>query len=121
MTRTMTIKHDSPRTRNPLGYITPQASIPSFMESSFGACSVLQREKSSLEYTERWIKHNAYPTNQQGATPMEVDAYLNCHGIDLADVPEPIDIHSAEEWEGMGMDDGDPHILSLEELQHLIA
>lgn len=119
MTRTMTIKHESPRTRNPLGSITPQASIPRFMEYGFGACSVLQREKDSLEYVERWVKHNAYPSDQQGATPLEVDAYFN--GLDIADVPEPIDIHSADEWEGMAMDDGDPHVLSLDELKHLVA
>ena len=123
MTRTMTLNHESARTRHPLASITPEASIPSFMEYGFGACSVLQREKASLEYVERWIPISAHPaSHQQGATPLEVDAYLSGNGIDFLDMPEPIDVHSADEWEDMaGMDDGDPHLLDIEELEQFIA
>lgn len=123
MTRTMTLNHESARTRHPLASITPDASIPSFMEYGFGACSVLQREKASLEYVERWIPVNTHPASyQEGASAYEVHAYLSGHNIDIEDMPEPIDIHSADDWMEMsGMDDGDPHVLSLGELKQLVA
>lgn len=121
MTRTMKLNYESPRTRHPLEAITPEASIPKFMEYGFGACSVLQREKNSLEYTERWIPlrtHSA--SHQEGASPLEVDMYLSQNGIDFRDTPEPIDAHSAEDWDALaGMDDGDPHLLDIEEIEQL--
>lgn len=93
------------------------------MEYGFGACSVLQREKNSLEYVERWIPVSAHPaSHQQGATPLEVDAYLAGNGIEFLDLPEPIDTHSADEWENLcAMDDGDPHYIPEHELNELVA
>lgn len=123
MTQTMTLNYESPRTRRPLESITPEASIPRFMEYGFGACSVLQREKSSIEYVERWIPIRTHAaSHQEGASPLEVDMYLNANGTDFLDIPEPIDVHSAEEWDALsGMDDGDPHLLDIEELEEFVA
>lgn len=123
MTRTMTLNHDSPRTRNPIGAITPDASIPRFMEYGFGAASVLQRSKRDVAYIERWIRTDCHPASfQEGASHDEIRSYLTGHNIDIDDMPEAIDIHSADDWEYMsGMDDGDPHVLSVKELERLVS
>lgn len=123
MTQTMTLNHDSPRTRNPLGFLDITPSIPSFMEHSFGACSILRRNSNELAYHEQWVPIRTHRASyEEGASPLEVDMYLAGNGTDFLDVPEPIDAPSADEWDEMcAMDDGDPHYIPEEELETLIA
>jgi len=114
MTQTMTLNHESPRTRNPLGYLTPTPSIPRFMEYGFGASSILQRNKDELAYIERWIRTDCEPASYQDtASPLEVDMYLE--GSEFLDVPEPIDVATAQDWEDL-CDDGDPYFIPSHEL-----
>lgn len=124
MTKKMTINHESARTRNPLDYITPQPSVPAFMEHSVGACSILQRDVRSPVYHEKWVGLSVHRADyEEGASPIEVDAYMaNREGFLDMDVPEPIHCHEADVWGELSNDDGDPHFIPSRELRdHLAA
>ncbi len=112
MTQTLKLNHASPRTRNPLEYITPTPSIPAFMEHSTGACSILRRDRNELAYSEQWVALNVHRAAfEELATPMEVDAYMLDRQAYLADVPQPLDARTIAIFDRLNGDDGDPHYL----------
>lgn len=114
MTNTMTLK-DRPHDFNPLQATDIVPSIPSFMEHSFGACSIAVRDKRSPIVREQWVRHNAYVDSQQGATPMEVDQYMLATGQHpLNDWPEPIHAEDIGAWGFSNIDDGDPYLLDID-------
>lgn len=116
VTKTMTLNHDSYRTRNPLDFMDITPSIPSFMEHSFGQCSIAVREKGHPQYREQWVSTNVHRADhEEGATPLEVDAYLRNNGMYLPDFNEPINSDVAAMWGGNpSMDDGDPHFIDAD-------
>lgn len=73
--------------------------VPHFLVQDHGTVAFLVRNSTDLFFTERWTQAAGFITEADSADAMEIADYVDGYNIDIPDVPEPIDVLTAEAWD----------------------